>query len=483
MNLKISAAVAAALAVSAPAFALDPTATLNAPVQLTVSGASAARDAFGALMANSICATGFNVYRASPSTGTDFRAYSCTLANAPELGTAAGQNATVYYRAEGGSAWGPVPIALNNRQVMRLRVDTTCSTTATISLPGVAVAQVMYQCPVPAGDYVLDTDVSTSADANLILDNVDLGVSDEEPKMYGAPNFPSSTRLTTVPGFTTAAQRQAALNALNPAATPGFGQVFGIIVNNGQGAIGGGNASIVNSPFNAQTNPVLSRQTLAGIFNGTYRNWNVVPTITGGTVSATSLTIRICRREPGSGTQVSANQYFLSTPQCSSSTLGSFRTDGADNDGVNVSATSYINDTDGVIERGTGSDLNTCVAGLAGGIGPTVANAAPAGTTFIAINGTPPSRNAAAVGTYDYYYEQTYQVNPALGAGPVQDLANGLVTLSQPAVSTPNVLSAVALPNASNDPFSQGAFGTGQPPVAFATRGGNSCLDAGPLSP
>src|ERR1051325_8538758 len=104
----ITAAVVAALAGANAAHALDVTNTLSAPVQIVAAGASAARDSFLAELANSVCAAGtLTAYRAAPTGLQDFRAYSCTITNGGTVGglftTAAGQNATIYYRAEGGS--------------------------------------------------------------------------------------------------------------------------------------------------------------------------------------------------------------------------------------------------------------------------------------------------------------------------------------------------------------------------------------------
>lgn len=478
MNLKITAAVAAALACSAPAFALDVAGTTGATVQLTASGASAQRDAFLVMMINTVCQTNtFDMYRASPTVGQDFRAYSCRIVNNAAFGAASGQTATVYYRSEGGSAFGAVPIATNT-QVLRLAVDASCANTVTLSIAGVTGTFNVHDCPLPANDYVLvgttaaNADISLSGDANLVKATVQLGVGDEEPKMNGGVGFPSSHVFD---GFPTN-QRQPALNAL--AFQPGFAQVFGVIVNNGTGAQGSGSATSVNSPFNGVVNPTLSKEVLTGIFNGTYKNWNQVPTVTGGTVSATPLTIRVCRREPGSGTQVSANQYFLGQTQCPAALQGTFVTDNNDADD-----TSIVADTNGVIERGTTGDLTSCVQGLAGGIGFLSANAAPAGTTYVAINGSIPTRERAAVGQYDYWYEQTFIINPALGAGGVRDLAQGLIVEASNAASAPNSLSVLSLPNENNDPFSQGLFVSTKPPISYGTRGGNSCAPIAPLQP
>ena len=465
---KISMAVAAAIAMSQSAFALDPTATAAAEVQLTVSGASASRDAFGALMANTVCASGFSILRASPTTGQDFRAYSCTLASLEALGSAAGKTAVVYYRSEGGSAWGPVPVAFGT-SIKRLEVTTAgCNgTSSTLSLPGVAAAVQQYTCAVSG--YNIDTDAFGSG--ALVNDTTDLGVADEEPKMYGAPNFPTSTVFNGIP----ASARQPGLNAINGGARVAFGQTFGVSVN----------TSNAGSPFfGATVPPTLSKQAIAGIFNGTYTNWNQVPTATGAKVTTSNVAIKLCRREPGSGTQVAANQFFLGVPQCGA-TLGAFRTDGTDND--TILGGGLAGDTDGVIERGTSSDLNTCVANFAGGIGLTVANSLVpgTGTILVAIDGSVPTtrpREAAASGQYPFSYELTFQVASS-ATGDVAALANGLIDLSLAQATAPNVGSVVALPNDVNDPFSQTTFVSTTPPIGYATRGGNSCNALAPVAP
>ncbi len=133
----ITAAVVAALGGMNAAHALNVADTVAAPVQLTAAGASAARDSFLAELANSVCVAGtLNAYRATPTALQDFRAYSCTITAGGTVGglftTAAGQNATIYYRAEGGSGWGPSSIATNTT-IQSLVVDTRCTLNGTLS--------------------------------------------------------------------------------------------------------------------------------------------------------------------------------------------------------------------------------------------------------------------------------------------------------------------------------------------------------------
>jgi hypothetical protein len=483
MNTKVFLAVAAALAASAPAFALPVQASLDAPTQLTVSGASAARDAFLVLMKDHLCASGFTAYRAvdtgGSATGKDFRAYSCHLINDTDLLPGiANTDATVYYRAEGGSAWGPVPIATST-SVYRLKLDSTCTATSTFSYQGSTAAVNFTGTDCVVADYNLDTDVSTSP--RLQKDTVDLGVSDLEPKMFGGKNFPTST---VFPAATDVA-RQGQLNTLNGSAEVGFGQVFGVIVNNvATGKVGSprngvynGNGTAENamaSPFNTQVNPALSRSTIAAIFAGTYKNWNQVPKIDGTLVTTSDITIRVCRREPGSGTQVGAAQFFLNTKQCGGTTDFVADVDTANDADKLADSHPLTGDTNGVIERGTSSDLNSCVGGLAGGIGILVAGSAPSNTTMVALDGIIPSRNGAAVGNYQYTFELTFAKNSAAGANELE-LATAIVQDAQNQAQAPNVSSVFALPNDFNTPATQTAFVTTKPPIAFATRGGNSC--------
>src|SRR5512138_1160669 len=122
-NLSLAAAVALALG-AGNAMALNnaaTTAAITAGRTLVVAGASAQRDAFLQLLTQDLCTAGsVDVYRATPTGGQDFRAYSChtvsTGAPATALGVAANQDIVVYYRSEGGSAWGPYSIAQRNVQ-------------------------------------------------------------------------------------------------------------------------------------------------------------------------------------------------------------------------------------------------------------------------------------------------------------------------------------------------------------------------------
>src|SRR5258708_36505231 len=120
-NLKVAAAVALALGGSVAtqaAFAAPTVATCATPAaSLYVAGSSAAQPSFATALANDLFdATGETVISAPAVAGSangNFKAY-CGLAKAGNgAGIATGAVTIVYYRGEGGSVVGALPIAAN----------------------------------------------------------------------------------------------------------------------------------------------------------------------------------------------------------------------------------------------------------------------------------------------------------------------------------------------------------------------------------
>jgi PBP superfamily domain len=446
----ITAAVVAALAGTNAAHALNVNDTVNAPAQLVAAGASAARDSFLAELNASVCQAGtLTAYRASPTALQDFRAYSCTIVAGgtvgPLFGAAAGQNATIYYRSEGGSGWGPGSIA-TNVTIQSLLVDNRCVAGAAISTPSGAVPA--FDCSVSG--YALATDNVTSG---LTRRATQLGVSDEEPNMYTESNYPgvASNRF---PPFSATVKGQ--LNGLSR--TVGFAQVFGVLLSN-NGATSG-----ITS---------LTPAEVSAIYSGAITDWNdTINPATGQKNPDGAITV--VRRENGSGTQVAAAQQFLGTLACQPSAL-TFVTDGSDADSAACTAgnPSGGTNTDGVLERGTTSDLEACIGFNPGAIGPNVfKGSAPANTHYAQINQVTPSKYNAAKGVYNYWYEMTLQKQPGLTGLP-NAVASGLISISQRLANTPATDSVMALPNLSNTPVIP-VVNTGVP-ISLASRNGNSC--------
>jgi len=474
-NLKIAAAVAACLAASSAAFALDTAQTaqiITAPgandLVLTVAGASAARNSVGLELSplqadgvtantNALCQSGtFNVFRTvngSGGSGPDFRAYSCTLGTVAANTNLSNKNVVVFYRSEGGSAWGPLSL-INGQlcspasttqctaggfsQIKRLSVSLgNCTTTpgnatnifnssSSVLTPGV------FDCTVGAYDFETDG----QGTAGLEEATTELAVSDVEPNMFRfSANYPSSGKFKKLDAGLTAA-----LNTVNTAAQRGFGQVFGIVVNN----------SVATQNLNTAD--------LAAIFTRNVTSWDFVPNYTAtGTATGFNAAgaIKICRREPGSGTQVIAQAQYLGQT-C----------------GGSLAFATQAGAPGSVVENTSSSQLNSCV-NAAGAIGISVLGSAPPNTHFVSINGVAPARAAAALGTYPFWNELTY--TPRSGLGGLQSaLATILQNRGRTATTMPNNASTVAIPGvvASNVPDLPLS---GTAPVALGAKNKSTC--------
>jgi PBP superfamily domain len=430
-NLKISAAVGAAMMMSSGAFALNQADTAAAPVQLVVAGASAARDTFQAEFRSNCVLTPtntFNTYRAFPVENQDFRAYSCTLASTAAVPAALrGVNATVYYRSEGGSVWGPGSIA-KAIPIKRLVVDGTCALGVDTTPGNCAVA-----------GYNIATDGFTSG--HLVNALVDLGVADEEPAMYRGENW--------VGGPLGAEPAAGVLENLTR--STGFGQVFGIAVNTG--------VTLNN----------ISKQDVASIFAGNYSSWDQVVDLSTGNPGP-ALEIKVCRREKGSGTQVSAAVFFLQQ-NCGKS-FEPFVT--APNAPLG----------NPVQQNSTTTEQEDCLGDAAtaapGSIGPNVFKTTiPADNPnfkYLSIDGVAPSKLNAARGTYGYWFETSFAKRPALGSDELT-AADFLIARARAVAGIPGTsASAFAIPGvAGNTPVLPVNPSTTATPVAIGTKSGNSC--------
>jgi hypothetical protein len=293
-------------------------------------------------------------------------AYSCTTVPGAPITDPLVQskNVIVYYRKEGGSAYGVAPIA-KGLQIYRLLVDGSC-----------VGATPTWTCPVTGWNFALETGAG-----NIVKATTELGVSDVEPAKFIGQNWPG--------GYFGAAPTAPQL-ALITNIKPIIGQVFAYYVNSGLAA----------SPL------ALNRSSVSAIFQGLVADWNSVPKADGsGFVSAASVPIVICNRDNGSGTRASA-AFYSNNYLCGGPGL-------ANTGGLPVNAS-------------TGAEL-TCIAGGPGRIGyATYAGASnPAGTSLVTVNGNSPSVINAATGQYEFWYEATFNNGAAL-TGLDANLANVL---------------------------------------------------------
>jgi PBP superfamily domain len=444
---KLALAVAATLAATSAFAAIDQNTAFD--VKLNVAGSSAFRDAFKTEMGNVLCSDAPVVFQTG--TAIDLKAYGCTLKTSMTLADGstvytfpANKTVLVYYRSEGGSVYGVGPIAKPTIQQTRLKVDSTCTGTAT-----------PFTCAVSALNLTTDVATGTGAEKGF----VQLGVSDLEPTQFkGSENWPGGGFLGNAPTNTELGNITSVSSSI--------GQVFGVYVNLSNPGVSGGSIN-------------LTRQALTSIFSGAYTNWNQVPKADGsGKITGSSLPIKICLRDIGSGTQAGASIFF-NGQNCSSAAYGFAKTG---NLARNAS---------------TGSEV-TCISSATNGAGTigfaAVQTTVPAGTALVNLGGVTPSPITSANGTYDYWYEATFNSGAKLDIdeGPLANQNASLNNSNAAAVAaimidrlinaatTPVVgtgagqtQSVFSLPNAQNSvvlPVDASH------PVATGTRGGNSCF-------
>jgi hypothetical protein len=420
-----------------------------------------------------------------PYNGPDMRVYSCQLvssapAQAPALTPIANGNILVYYRSEGGSAFGIVGSVFATSSQMHLLVNTNCSNTnewgptgngsgpaltaTTTTVNGLVFNN--WICPVApsipntsdsltttGNGWWLPTDsvqgTYTASPNNMAADGLNLGISDEEPAVYTGENYPKNYKTNSGQSFgvgLTATQLGTLTSVANIA------QGFAILVNKASGSI---TKNVTN----------LSRQTVRGIMTGTYTDWSQTPEgYAAGATTSGATPITICRRDPGSGTQAGASIFF-NNEYC-----------GGKSSVESTAAFATPNGTS-VLMWATSGDVEDCVSGNTNAIGLRAWEATSKLTSleqFVNIDNSTPSQANILNGSYPYWYEVNYVkganytngVNPTgSGSNTVanqQALVNSIIQFTADATTSGVITSGADyafIPNA------QDAQGTDNAPV------------------
>jgi hypothetical protein len=465
-NLKVAAAVAAILSAGAAhaQTAIDPTSAQNG-TPLYIAGSSAAKNAILTVLETGVNGTtpvfcagsaGYSVFSSTPD--PNFYAVSCAPVAATGLSGANGSNVfTVWYRAEGGSVTGVLPM-ISGSSINQLTLNTNYAQTSsgyTVTVVGNATGNGL-----------------DDSFGNVFKAPVQLGITDVEPGALVKNNYPSA--------YSTSAYGKASSTQLTNYGTNNgqviFDQVFGIFVNTkGTGfteaeQAGNGQAVVTGTASGL----ALSAQTIATILQGEVTDWDAVPLADGSTNTVTGQTsspITLIDREQGSGSRT-ATDIFFTQDHCSSNSAN-----GAINAAGNAYGTEYFSTL----------DVLTAANTTPGAI--TYATIDQAGTNFpnltlVAINGVQPSNLAAATGQYGDWFEAYAITNPSLtgvqatlagnlvaafenisklGFGQADLLANPLYSSVKPAFPVTNTVGSVTGGKAIyTNPYQ---------------RGGNSCQD------
>ena len=431
----IAAAVATAVA-SGYATAAVPTLAqaAGATNTLVIAGSSAAANGFASAIEKDICGGSSNTLIAASAGGSkNFLAYSCTTAVA--LGTLPANNlVTIYYRTEGGSVVGALPI-VSGAQIKRLNLsDSSCVQAAN------AVTCTVNGVTATAGP----ADSWTGA---VVADTVQLGVTDVEPAQLTGADYPSAYS-TAAFGTATPAQ----LKGLSTSKL--FQQVFGLVVNTS-----GQTFTTVN----------LSKASAADILVGKYSDWSLVPdAASGAPISSASSAITRIDRENGSGTRTATNIYFLGYQCGSANAIANGATEA-----LNFSTTDELTAANGIPGA-------IAYAGIDNILNPSN-KSKWTNLALVSINGVSPTNLAAAAGEYDYWFEATLVPNSAVSTSSVSGqistfLQGDLPKLANaPALPDINVIPGVGGNLATVPLKNNGGTGTTEIYVNPFSRAGNSC--------
>lgn len=457
LSMLVATLDATALPVTGPTAAVD---TTPGVAKFFISGSPVFRAAIEAELSSatsSVCQSGtFNRYSAVVTSGTapDLVAYSCTSATGL-LGSA--KPLIIYYRAEGGSIYGVVPLLVSSSyrpvvpQPLRLALTASCGTST---------------CAV--GDsYDPIGDTLSNPTSNAVVDSPDLGVSDLEPKIFATlSNTPTLTDSTKLQPSLSVSETTALMQRSQPLALQSYG-IFTHLTSGANGA---------DAEFNQLAS--LSRRVLAEIFMGTWGDWNQVPKNDGSntTVTSTSLPIVVCRSGAGSGTQAAAALYFHHT-SCTGGT-DAFVSNDYNGSSGNIDPMNIIKSTSPLAMR-------SCISGNPGAIGfmPVEPDAVGRRMIKIDLQGPPTTANnlgiATASGDYTFAFEPSVIKRYGI-AGDSATLADKFILLIRDQATGPTSGNVNFLPgpNATHAGFPLDTTSRpGKQPVSCFSRSGNSCND------
>jgi hypothetical protein len=443
-NIKLAAAIAAVLSAGSALASQPSPASAAAPaVGLYVAGSSAAKNAILVGLEADLCANSYSLF--SSTGNTNFFAVSCTPSSTTGLPSANSSNVfTVWYRDEGGSVVGALPL-VSGSQINQL------------SLSGAAGSAGSYT--VAVGGSSATNGIDDSFTGGVSKQTVQFGITDVEPGALIKNNYPSAYK-TSVYGSATST----ALSKLS--ATSIFDQVFGIFVNT--------NSSVFSAPQKADQGKAtstgalsLSKQTIGNILSGTGSvDWSLEPDVNGNAVGSSSLPIVIVNREQGSGSRTATDIFFT-------------------NDECIAKQSPILESTGGTADYFSTGNVLAAANTVPGSI--TYASIDNAGSyanlTLVAVDGVAPSNLAAASGAYGDWFEATGVTgsNYSSLSADQQGLITYLISTFQTESTAPGAVDVLANPlyNAPSLPISGTASVNSGKTIYINpfSRGGISCND------
>jgi len=477
-NTQIAVAVATALGLGGTAFAAtntppSPSQAMAATDKVFMAGSSAAVAGvvtFIESAASGVCGgTAFTQFTTPTSVPgePDFRAVSCYAQNSSYFPS--GNLVTIWYRPEGGSVVGVFPV-YNNVKINQLNMSAACSVASNLVASNATSA--VYSCTGVVGSTPANgTDDSFSV--GVFATNVDIGISDMEPGIFGSitcgsthawggggnndPTNPALTYSGSTPTYASAFTGPdicvSNLQGSSWQHTTIFEQVFGFLVNTALGISD------------------LPKEQLTAVFDGTVTDWKNVATgaSSSGTVSSSSNPIGVCNRELGSGTRASTDVFING--------------DGCDTVGGAVSS---VPETGAEDNFATALEID-CVNSHANAIGyVSIDNYSKLGvspypnTKAITVSGITASQLNAATGVYSYVYEASINKNNSASADG-NAFYTAIVPILQNVNTTAKSGQILAIPGQPSSNSASIPLQVGSPSTEYTSifkrngAGGNSC--------
>lgn len=420
--------------------------TAGTLVEVHMSGASALSATIGGLFTQNCVAGTLDIYKSDKtdtafpgdsSDGQSVNAYTCQLIGASDFGAAFNNKLVVFQKSDqGGSGNGVFPVATNQALPFLSLTAADCNTTTKV------------------------------CKSNGLTKRPDGGVSDVSPIGFN----PSQNRPLAPIDFSNAANvKSADFQQVKSV----IQTVFGLAVSQPLY-----DALVAEQGLAAGVRPSVSKAVIGSMLSASYDiglGWK--PLLPNNANNASQ--VNICRRVNGSGTQTSANRFFLEYGANLSSLLPSDNANNSDNPGVNAlteigTAGAYV-----VYEGSSTSNVRDCLAKAndvnAFAIGHvSLENAETAKWKFVKIDGVEPSRDNAKKGLYSYVFESTIQVNKAAAATPkafmvaFTNAAAGVANLNALPAATQN--GVMALPFAAGCPADFGTAAAGSAADKFCSR-------------
>jgi len=402
VNLKIAAAVTAALA-SGASFAAGPSiATINstpAANTINIMGSSAIKVALSNSILTNFCGGAGNAtVVTSNGNNTNFLGIACT----PAATVSNTGNYNVWIRYEGGSVSGFLPIVNPGNPINE--IDGPSLTANPITINGSSSAN------------GTDDSFTVAAGGALSRHVPDLGIGDVEPKALVGNNYPIDYS-TGVWGN----QNQAGLFGLGSSGI--IDEVYALYVNE--------NSSLfTENPLN------LSQQTIAAILTHQVTNWSQVYDINNNAVVSGPLAINIVNREYGSGSRAATDILLV-----------------GDGCGSGGNPTTLFTKTGAQRFFSTGDVLkaaNTLPGSITYATIDNTQKVSPqANMVWVQINGVAPSNLAAAQGNYPFWVEAQY-VNNAGNTGADTAAVKAIISGLQSVSTTASLADIDAIPNITN---------------------------------